>query len=1153
MPSSQSVLLKAKGLYTHSNPLSATPEGSLKEARNLVIDRNEILEQRRGFMQYGNSFGIGADRAKQLINYKDRILRHVINSIQYDNDGNGEFFTFSGPSISESEPGLRIKSIEANGNLYLTSSTGLKKISASSASDFNSITITDAGGIKALDLIGSPNFSQSGFMPANSKTAYRLVWGIYDLNENLILGAPSARYVVMNATTSSCIVDINFFIPPNITSTDYFYQLYRTPVYDAPMGQEPIDPGEEFYLVLENNVTSLELSAGEINLQDITPEDFRKNGTLLYTNPVSGEGILQSNERPPFSKDICLYKGYTFLSNTKTAQRLNLSFLSITGLVSNVSNIVISDGTTTNTYTFQGAMETYTADYTGSVFSDYYNSSPSIAKYFTLTSANDEHSYYVWYYKTLDDEDPAISGMIGIKVDISSLTLLSELIDATITQINTDTSDFNMSAVGPVLTIECSNNGYVTNSPSENITNFTIIKDGNGLGEDSINNKIFLPKVPNIGANGPTTSMQLEQVARSLVHVFNAQDDIVYAYYNSGFSDIPGQIFFEQQDITGPAFYFTSTNGTQFNPLLPTSGSTVISANEIRPNRLYYSKYQQPEAFPLANYIDIGPKDREIKRVIALRDSLFILKEDGIYRLSGESAPFAIAPFDFSAQVLAPDTAVVLNNQIYALSTQGVIVITDTGVTVISRPIENLLLQITRQGYNYKTASFGVSYETDRAYHLWTVTNLSDTSATQCFRYNTFTSAWTRWDINKTCGIVNFANDKMYLGAGDTNIIEIERKTLTRIDHADREYLVQVLLNGVQNEILNLNTINNMEIGDVLIQKQYLTPNQFNRLLRKLDNDTGVNDTDYFSSIEFSTGQDMRLKLELLASKLDNDSGITQTDYFTVIDNYNYTITNITPSGNQAILTIGLHQLEIGRYIVISSSDSTPSIDGTYEIIDRDSTTITINKTLTSGGTTGLLQTSVNDFRDMQTCYNIITYKLNNDVTVFYTNYPTSANSVDAEIIILSIDSIQNSITGDSKQNLIAGNMTHYKAIESEVIWNPNFFGDPSVAKQVREGTLLFENTNYSLATIAYSSDQSPSFVNIDFNGVGKGDWGQFHWGGINWGGIGAPIPLRTYIPATKQRCRFLNVKFMHKVALEKFNIYGLSLTFRPYSIRTNK
>ena len=126
---SQNVVLKAKGLYTHFNVLSAVPEGALVEAINVVIDRNEVIEPRRGFAKFGQNFGLGADRAKQLINYKNRILVHYDDVLAYDSDGAGTFLNFDG-SYTEPDPGIRIKSIESNGNLYFTSNEGIKKISA---------------------------------------------------------------------------------------------------------------------------------------------------------------------------------------------------------------------------------------------------------------------------------------------------------------------------------------------------------------------------------------------------------------------------------------------------------------------------------------------------------------------------------------------------------------------------------------------------------------------------------------------------------------------------------------------------------------------------------------------------------------------------------------------------------------------------------------------------------------------------------------------------------------------------------------------------------------------------------------------------------------------------------------------------------------
>lgn len=1083
--SQQQITLTAKGLYTHSNPLSAVPQGSLQQADNVVIDRNDILEPRRGFKQYGNTFGISTDRTRQLMTYKDVIIRHVLSKLQYDS-GNGVFVDFDplGTSnvVSQASSGVRVKSIEANGNFYFASNTGIKKITSVNSAGFSSAKIEAAGGVKALDISATTDYSTSGFLAANSKVAYCLVWGVKDANENLILGTPSSRTVVFNqSTSSSCNVTLSFVIPAEITSTNYFYQIYRTQAFDQ---TTETDPGQEFYLVFEDNLTSAQILAGEVtNLSDITPESFRAAGTLLYTNPVSGEGIAQANEKPPFAVDICNYKNYTFYANTKAQHRLYFSFLSVQDLVSNVSSITINSDTN-STYTFQGTNDTTTVNFTGVLVSELLTQD----EYFTISSAGDE-KYYVWYYDSTQTDPgltlPALAGYLGIKVTITPSDSIATVLTKTKTQILLDTADYNINISGNNLVLACSNNGPVTSGfLTTTITNMSIASDGAGTGEDIPNNKVFLPRIPANGENGPTTAQQLEQAARSLIKVINAQDPNVYGYYVSTDSTVPGQILLENQNITDPAFYLTASStsvGAQFNPSLPTSGQTVISSNEVRPNRIMYSKLQQPEAVPLANYIDIGPKDREIKRIIPLRDSLFIFKEEGIYRLSGETAPFNVAPFDFSTQVLAADTAVILNNQIYAFSTQGVITVTDTGVSIISRPIENKLLSVIKNDGDYKSTSFGVSYETDRSYLLFLPSTSLDTVATQCFRYNTFTNAWTRWDISKSCGLVNFGDDKLYLGAGDANFIEQERKSLTRIDHADREYLLTVVLNTVVANKLALSSVSTVEVGDTLIQTQYLTIGQFNRLLDQLDRDIQVTDNDYMATLAATVGVDLRNKLTDLATKLDSDPGVADSDYLASISGF---------------------------------------------------------------GTS---------FVDQQNAFNVIVNKLKLDVGVFYSNFPLSVGTTEMESSVIAVNKLTSVVTLKTTLPIIFGPLVNYKAIETTVVYNPQTFGDPSVQKQVREGTMLFENNNFTNVLLGYSNELSPSFETITLSGAGIGDWGQFNFGSVNWGGVAAPIPLRTLVPATKQRCRFMNVKFSHKTALEKYSILGISLTFRPYNIRGSK
>lgn len=1153
----QAVTLRATGINTFVNYFN-TPPGTLMEALNVNIDRDQIIEPRRGFKQYGNTFGGINDRIKQIISYKNTVLRHVLTKLQYDS-GEGIFLDISG-TVNEVASGLRIKSIEQNGNLYFTTSQGIKKISILNSSQFVTASVQQSGGIKSLNLTGNVDYSQPGFLLGQHSVAYRLVWGFTDANDNLILGVPSNRLVLENVSLSSAVTELTSSIPSGVSDTSYFYQLYRTGIFDQSSGE--VDPGDEQYLVYEDFVTSTDLTNGFITITDITPEDIRAGGALLYTNPNSGEGIEQANEAPPFAKDIETYKGYTFFANTSTVQRLNLSVLAVDDFISGTSSITITDGTTSNTYTFRGTNASIDLNFSGSK-NDFHNGSPATAKYFTLNSSNNEREYLFWFnHSPVNDLEPSVSGKINIELDISATTTLSDIIDV-VGQALVNTTDFNTVKNVNTLEIALSNNGPVATDAGYSDTvgaSLGVSGFSNGTGEDIANNFVFLPRVPAINEVGLTPSQQIEQLSLSLINVINAQDTLVNAYYLSGATDTPGQLLLENRIVTGPSFYVyansTSTGG-EFNPTLPaTNTNTVISSNEVRPNRIYYSKYQQPEAVPLVNYLDVGPKDKGITRIVALTDSLFIFKENEIYRLSGESAPFQVTSFDKSVYLTAPDSAAVLNNQVYCLTTQGIIAVTEGGVQVMSRPIENQILGVQKFGEQYKTISFGVSYESDRAYHLWTLTNTSDTVATQCFRYNTFTSTWTKWDVEATCGLVNFLDNRLYLGAGDLNQTLQERKSLTRIDHSDRQYNLNILLNGVNGNVIDLSSIGLSDIGDKLIQTQYLTIAQYNRLLKMIDRDNFINQfstPNYFSTLGMSAGNNIRTKVEALANKLDADPQVNQTNYLSAIDTYSQNITSTTHTSTQVTINFASNSILANRYVTISGSNTVPSIDGTHKVISNTATSITINAVIITNGTTGTVVTADEDFRDVQSCFNIITNKMNNDTGLFFSNYFDSEGSTDQEGLVVEFDQQENSLTLDYSLPYIQGIVVLYKSIPCTVIYSPQFFGDPSMVKQVSEGTMMFENSNYSGATLSCSSDLSPFYEEIPFDGQGLGDFGQFIWSDQNWGGVGAPIPLRTYVPRQKQRCRFLNLKFEHQAAFEKFSIYGISLTFRPISNRGYK
>jgi hypothetical protein len=209
------VTLKALGLNYSPNNL-ALPEGSLLVADDVIIRRDNVVESRRGFKDYSVGLGISTNPIKQLLEYKGRILAHYNNKLAYDTTvlnsaGRSIFADFSG-TYNETQPGLRIKSIEANKNLYFTTTEGIKKLSVRTATDLANTSIANAGAVKALDLNPILDFQQgqvSGFLPSDSTVAYRVLWGYRDANDNTILGAPSDRITLYNYLSDVIPLDLN--------------------------------------------------------------------------------------------------------------------------------------------------------------------------------------------------------------------------------------------------------------------------------------------------------------------------------------------------------------------------------------------------------------------------------------------------------------------------------------------------------------------------------------------------------------------------------------------------------------------------------------------------------------------------------------------------------------------------------------------------------------------------------------------------------------------------------------------------------------------------------------------------------------------------------------------------------------------------------
>jgi hypothetical protein len=1340
-------LTASRGLITNPSELSR-PDGALSTADNVNIDADNVIEPRRGFPEFGTDNPLN-EVTKQLMTYKGRILKHYANKIAFDSTGSGSFTEFSG-SYSELVNKLRIKYIESNSNLYFTTTDGIKKIAAKTASDLTSASgyITDAGGVKAVGFEALLKPSAAGWLPAQSKVGYKVLWATKDVNGNVIRGVPSSRVVISNtsqdinvgerfdvlivnkagitasqyftfntptngygvffdttgtdidptgadllgkqlvkvainglstdadvaerlASVLSTLTDVEISldnetvtisnvdggdvldatqgslsaanvlvsktydgqtasgtpanvelvipIPTQITSEVYFYELYRTAYTTVSVGVtlQDLDPGEEFQKVYEAPITSTDLVAGSVTIEDITPESFRDGGAFLYVNPISGEGITQANEAPPIAHDIALFRNSAFYANTKERHRLQFNLLSVSDFASGVSQLFIGNSTKACEYTFVGEAEV--VDFTAQPKSTTVGNS-----YIIINNARNMVKYKVWFDKGIiskaittatpatdtltisnhgfaDNDQVVASGTLPTGLPAGTYYVRDRTINTfkLSTTIGGGAIDFSGTGTGGIIThtpveptvadtislrvalqtyadtlqgsadafmdaffdildfevddqgsgvvrVSWTDNGEVTDptaSTPASAWTFSVINQGEG--ENAANNEVFLSGSSSVG-------ISVEDTARSLERVINKDANCpVSAFYLSGLNDLPGLLLLESKALTDDYFYVGSSPAvikTKFNPEVPTAAvitditiagnlfttssahgfnigqeiyvhdnpggtkteiggkytvaasgftattfslvgvtilanqaglfgtafaSDVVSDNSENANRVYFSKLYQPEAVPLVNFIDIGPKDKAIQRILALRDSLIVLKEDGVYVISGSSAPnFSVRLVDSSALTLAPDTAINLNNLIYVLTTQGVVTVSDTGVGVISRNIENKIQEVTNNRFDYKLTSWGTSSESDRCYLLFLPTRAGDTVATQAYRYNTFTRAWTRWTKAATCGVVNISDDRIYLGDAFRPYVLQERKNFERQDFSDREIALSLSVGSVSGTSVTISSAAELAKGDVLVQYQYVDINKFNRLLRKLDRDSLVSN-DYYSTLAISQGVSLATALDQLQTKLVAD-GIA------------------APA---------------------------PSLSNLNTSIRDDFNAITTYLNTPSSGT---------GFKDYRQYSDLLAY----------------------EVLIQTVNATTNTLTVNFSQEFVAGAIYAYKGYECKVEYAPQHFGKPEATKIIADGTLIFDQNNFWGGSVGYKSDRAYDYKTIDFSFKGPGYWDGYVWSNVTFGGEGNEVPVRTLIPRDKARCRYLHVQFIHVNAREQFKLLGVSLEPKEVSVR---
>lgn len=220
--------------------------------------------------------------------------------------------------------------------------------------------------------------------------------------------------------------------------------------------------------------------------------------------------------------------------------------------------------------------------------------------------------------------------------------------------------------------------------------------------------------------------------------------------------------------------------------------ATAFEVGEFKPfddgaNVLYFSKFQEPTAFPAPQFLRVG--QGRILKVVSLREALLVFTTDGTYRISGFNPDYTIERIDNSAIMISPASAQVLNNQVYCLTVQGVAIVDSAGVQIISAPVwDRLKSLILTQRDRLAALCFGVSDEVRGRYYLGLPDADSSTAKTLLI-YQANTSAWVSWDIDCTTGAL--IDNSLHLGAADFGNVIRQKVNYDRFDFSDHLYDIQ--------------------------------------------------------------------------------------------------------------------------------------------------------------------------------------------------------------------------------------------------------------------------------------------------------------------------------------------------------------------------
>lgn len=313
-----------------SNPNRLTGRPGLRAVTNCVVDRPGVLKPRRGSAETVDI--PTAENIHRLWDYQSALMAH------YDDGGgvfrianfDGSVWTNNATSAYRAPTGRVISIAEASDNLYLASDSGVLMLDAFNAA----VEIAGAPQSIGFDRTNSSTpDSATGILAPQTAVAYRSCLYFKDAHGRVIQGAPSGRMVLRNENalaTSNKAPTVRALLPKKngtastALTASHFLQVYRS----SASPDLATNPSEDEALIYEAPLTSAQITAGYVDVVDVTPENLR--GEVIYTAPTRG-GIGQANAPPPWAREAVAWNGCLVYLNTISRQRFELQILAVGG------------------------------------------------------------------------------------------------------------------------------------------------------------------------------------------------------------------------------------------------------------------------------------------------------------------------------------------------------------------------------------------------------------------------------------------------------------------------------------------------------------------------------------------------------------------------------------------------------------------------------------------------------------------------------------------------------------------------------------------------------------------------------------------------------------------------------------------------------